>query len=349
MTFADGAKRGTGASSWFSAGNPNFNEKIVYYIAGGFFALVFLFTCFYSVDTDEMAVVLRFGKYASTEESGLHMKIPFWVDEAIKVKTKLILQEEFGFRSEFTRSGRTTYSTQNFDEESLMLTGDLNVADVEWIVQFQVSDPKKFLFRVRDPLTTVRDISQAIMRRVVGDRLVTDVLTVGRAAISSEAQRLMQEIMDQYDIGVHIVGVKMQDVNPPESVKPSFNEVNSAKQEQEQTINQAERSYNKQVPEAKGEAEQLVAEAQGYAATTINRAKGDAEKLDAVLREYQKAPDVTRRRLYLDAMQEVLQRVNQLVLVDEKAKGVLPLYSGGPTKPLVVPDSSSVPSPEPKK
>jgi membrane protease subunit HflK len=349
MALGDGAQRGKGGLAWFSTGNPNFNDRIVYYIIGGFFALIFLFTCFYSVDTDEQAVVLRFGQYVSTEESGLHMKMPFWVDEAIKVKTKLILQEEFGFRSEFSRSGRTNYSTDNFDEESLMLTGDLNVADVEWIVQFQVSDPKKFLFRVRDPLTTVRDISHAIMRRVVGDRLVTDVLTVGRAEISSEAQRLMQEIMDRYDIGVRIVGVKMQDVNPPESVKPSFNDVNSAKQEQEQTINQAERNYNKQVPEAKGEADQLIAEAQGYAATTVNRARGDAEKLDAVLREYQKAPDVTRRRLYLDAMQEVLQRVNQLVLVDEKAKGVLPLYSGGAVKPVVVPDSSAAPSPEPKK
>lgn len=313
----------------------NMGSGIAWAIVGAVFLLVLIFTSFFTVEPDEQAVVLRFGKYASTEEPGLHFKLPFGIDEAIKVKTKLILQEEFGFRTENIRGQRTTYTDARFDEESLMVTGDLNVADVEWIVQFQISDAEKYLFRVREPIQTVRDIAHAIMRRVVGDRLVTHVLTVGRAEISAETTKLMQETIDRYDIGIRIVAVKLQDVNPPEPVKPSFNDVNSAKQEQEQLINQAEKNYNKLVPEARGVGEKTVAEAEGYAASLVNRAQGDAEKFTAVLREYQKAPDVTRRRMYIDTMQDVLSRVENLTVVDADLKGVLPVFDG--TRPAVVP------------
>jgi membrane protease subunit HflK len=317
-----------GWKSWLPQGwSGDLSAMGGYYIALGVVSLVGILTSFYTVEADEQAVILRLGKYVSTEESGLHFKMPFFIDSAIKVKTKLILQEEFGFRTMDNRQGgRSTYSQERFDEESLMVTGDLNVADVEWTVQFQISDPQKYLFRVRDPITTLRDISHAVTRRVVGDRLVTDVLTVGRAAISAEATRVLQETMDRYDIGIRIVALKLQDVNPPEPVKPSFNEVNSAKQEQEQLVNQAEKSYNKIIPEARGTAEKMVQEAQGYAASVVNRAKGDAEKLDAVIREYQKAPDITRRRMYLDTMQDVFSRVENLTIVDENLKGVLPIF-----------------------
>jgi modulator of FtsH protease HflK len=321
--------------------NTNMQDKVAYWMISGVVGVVALFTSFYTVEPDEQAVILRFGRYVSTEESGLHFKIPFWVDSAIKVKTKLILQQEFGFRSLSSEGQRTAYSTQSFDEESLMVTGDLNVADVEWTVQFQISNPQKYLFRAKNPITTLRDISHAVTRRVVGDRLVTDVLTVGRAEISSEATQLLQETMDKYDIGIRIVAVKLQDVNPPEPVKPSFNEVNSAKQEQEQLINQAEKIYNQVVPEAKGAAAKMISEAEGYATSVENRAKGDSEKLDAIIREYRKAPEVTRRRLYIEAMQDVLGKVQNLTVVDEDLKGVLPVYDS--SKGNVVPvDSSSV-------
>jgi membrane protease subunit HflK len=337
------AKYQFGWRSWLPQGfNTNAQDKVAYYVVVGVLGLVTVFTSFYTVEPDEQAVILRLGKYVSTEESGLHFKIPFWIDSAIKVKTKLILQEEFGFRSTSSRGLRTEYSPERFDEESLMVTGDLNVADVEWTVQFQISDPQKYLFRVKDPLTTLRDMSHAVTRRVVGDRLVTDVLTVGRAEISAEATHLLQETMDKYDIGIRIVAVKLQDVNPPEPVKPSFNEVNSAKQEQEQLINQAEKTYNKVVPEMKGSAAKMISEAEGYAASVVNRAKGDSEKLDAVIREYRKAPEVTRRRMYLETMQDVLSKVDNLTVVDEGLKGVLPVFDGARPSTVVPVDAATV-------
>src|SRR5690606_35578573 len=157
-----------------------------------------------------------FGRYHSTMSPGLNLKLPFGIDQVIKVKTKLILQEEFGFRTQDVDGKRTSYSARGFQDESLMLTGDLNVADVEWITQFQISEPQKYLFNVRDPIQNIRDVSEAVMRRVVGDRLVNDVLTVGRTEIAAEAKILTQEILDSYDMGVRIVSIKLQDVNPPE-------------------------------------------------------------------------------------------------------------------------------------
>lgn len=285
-----------------------------------------IFGSFYTVQPDEEAVVLRFGQYLKTTSPGLHFKLPFGIDKSIKMKTKLILQEEFGFRTRSTQGKRTTYNDKGYDGESLMLTGDLNVADVEWITQFQISDPKKVLFHIRDPIENIRDISEAIMRRVVGDRLVNDVLTVGRTEIAAEAKSLTQEIFDRYDIGIRVVSIKLQDVNPPQAVKASFNEVNQAKQEQEQLINQAEKHYNKVIPEARGLAEQKIAEAEGYATALINRAKGDAERFTAVLKEYRRAPKITRERMYLEKMEQVLGKMTALTLIDSDVKGVLPVF-----------------------
>lgn len=284
---------------------------------------------FYTVQPDEEAVVLRFGKYLTTAPPGLHFKFPLGIDQAVKVKTKLILQQEFGFRTSSVEGRRTSYSDASYDTESLMLTGDLNVADVEWITQFQISEPQKFLFNIRDPIQNIRDISEAIMRRVVGDRLVTDVLTVGRTEIASEAKRLTQEVLDHYDMGVRVVSIKLQDVNPPEPVKPSFNEVNAAKQEQEQAINQAEKHYNDVIPEARGLAERKIAEAEGYATALVNRARGDAERFQAMLKEYRKAPKITRDRMYLETMEKVLKRMKDVTVVDSHVSGLLPVFSGG--------------------
>lgn len=290
------------------------------------------FTCFFTVEPDEETVILRLGKYRETVGPGLHFKLPFGIDKALKIPTERILQEEFGFRSHDTRSTPTTYSQQDYSQESLMVTGDLNVADVEWITQYQIADSMKFLFHTGNPIQNIRDISQAVMRRVVGDRLVTDVLTVGRIEIASEAQRLTQEVIDRYDMGVRIVSIKLQDVNPPDPVKPSFNDVNSAKQEQEQMINQAERAYNEQVPKARGEAEEQISTAEGYATAVLNRAKGDAEKFTLILTEYRKAPAITRRRIYLDTMEKLYPRFERITIVDENIKGLLPVFEGTESK-----------------
>jgi membrane protease subunit HflK len=287
------------------------------------------FSSFYTVQPDEEAVVIRFGKYIDTTQPGLHFKLPLGIDQVTKVKTKIVHQTEFGFRTRDLTSRRTSYTTNNLQEESLMLTGDLNVAEVEWVVQYQISDPFKYLFKTSDPIRNVRDVSESIMRRVVGDKMVTDVLTTGRVGIASEAKILMQEILNKYDLGILIKSIKLQDVNPPKVVQPSFNDVNAAKQEQEKMINQAEEAYNKVIPEAKGKAKKLISEAEGYAEALINRAEGDAEKFQAVYREYRKAPSITRKRIFLETMQSIFKNMDNLTIIDSKVKGLLPVYGQG--------------------
>lgn len=283
----------------------------------------------YTVQPSEEVVILRFGRYARTTSPGLHMKLPFGCEDAIKVSTKLVLQDEFGFRTiRVADNGATTYQKGDHAKESSMLTGDLNVADVEWIMQYQISDPRKYLFQAATPRQNIRDISEAIMRRVVGDRTVNEVLTTGRVEIASEAQRLTQEVLDRYDVGVRIVTVKLQDVNPPEGVRASFNEVNAAKQEQEQAINMAEEAYNKVIPEARGKAEETVSQAEGYATAAVNRAHGDAQRFTLTLQQYSLAPTITRERLYLETMQALFGKFHGVTVVDDGLKGLLPIFTG---------------------
>jgi membrane protease subunit HflK len=284
------------------------------------------FSSFYTVEPDEEAVVIRLGKYQTTTPPGLHFKIPFGIDNIIKVKTKIVHQTEFGFRTANSSTRRTTYSANNFDSESLMLTGDLNVAEVQWVVQFQISDPFKFIFQTSEPLTNIRDVSESIMRRVVGDKLVTEVLTTGRVAIAGKARELMQDVLDKYDMGVSIKTVKLQDVNPPELVQPSFNEVNSAKQEQEKMVNQAEEAYNKVIPEARGKAKKLISEAEGYKEAKINRAVGDTARFLSLYQEYKKAPQITKKRIYLETMEELYEAMEDITILDSKVKGLLPVF-----------------------
>jgi membrane protease subunit HflK len=292
------------------------------------FAASIVMSSFYTVQPSEEVVITRLGRYARTSPPGLHFKWPLGVEDAIIVRSKLVLQDEFGFRSkDVGQRGSTTYQTERFDKESLMLTGDLNVADVEWIVQYQISDPKKYLFHAQDPHQNIRDVAEAIMRRVVGDRTVNEVLTTGRVAIGIDAQRLMQEVLDKYDLGIRVVTVKLQDVNPPEVVKASFNEVNAAKQEQEQAINMAEEAYNKIIPEARGKADETVSEAEGYASAVVNHARGDSERFELTLKQYRLAPDITRKRLYLEAMETIFTRLEHLTIVDDGVKGMLPVFS----------------------
>jgi membrane protease subunit HflK len=210
-----------------------------------------------------------------------------------------------------------------------MLTGDLNVAEVEWIVQYRIKNAYDYLFKIKDAEETLRSMSEAVTRKVVGDRTVTGVLTKERVEIALEVQNKLQKLLDYFESGINIVTVKFQDVNPPEPVRPAFNDVNSAKQDKEKMINQAWESYNNRIPRAKGEASQLISEAEGYALKRVNRAQGDVALFSNVYREYRKAPGVTRRRLYLEAMNEVLPKIEQIYIVDEEQKAILPLLDLG--------------------
>ena len=290
--------------------------------------LAILATGIYSTGPDEVGIIRRFGKYVRTTQPGLHIKLPLNVEKVNNVKVKYIFKEEFGFRTR--KAGVVTqYSTREYFDESLMLTGDLNVLVVEWITQFKIKDPVKLLFNIRVPQITIRNISESVMRQVVGDHTVNEVLTTRRVEINLEVQDKLQEILDIYNSGIQIVTVKLQDVNPPDAVKPSFNEVNEAKQEKEKVINQAWEAYNKAVPKARGEAEKTIKEAEGYALNRINRAKGDAAKFLAVWQAYRNSKDVTKKRLYLEAMSVILPKAGNKFVVDSSEKSILPLLNLG--------------------
>lgn len=279
---------------------------------------------FYTVQPDEEAVVLRLGRYIGTRGPGLQFKVPFGVDQVYKLQTQQVLQEEFGFRTTATRGRTSEYSKVGFKEESLMLTGDLNIAEVEWVVQYQIADPYKFLFATSNPQKNIRDVSEAIIRRVVGDRLVNAVFE--RTGMATESRTLIQEILDYYDMGIRVVAIEFQDVLPPDLVRPSFNEVNAARQELEKLINQAEARYNKVIPEARGKAEQTVAQAEGRAQAIVNRARGEGERFNAMLVEYRRAPRVTKERFYIETMETVFSRLENLRVVDPQIKGLLPIF-----------------------
>jgi membrane protease subunit HflK len=290
--------------------------------------LVALFTTYYQVEPDEVGVVQRFGAYARTTDPGPHLKIPLFVETVTKVPVLRQLKMEFGFRT--VRAGRQSEFAPNTPQtraESLMLTGDLNVAEVEWIVQYRIKEPRQYLFHVRDVPGTFRDMAQAAMRQVVGDHSVDEVLTIGREAIAQKAKDELQRLCDLYGIGIEVQQLVLQDVNPPDPVKPAFNEVNQAIQEKERAINDAWAEFNRAVPLAKGQAEQMARAAEGYAVERVNNAEGDARRFEALLAEYQRAPAVTRRRLYLETLSQVLPKTGRKIILDEKAKGILPLLN----------------------
>jgi membrane protease subunit HflK len=290
--------------------------------------IIVVFTSFYTVGPEQMGVVLRFGRFVRSTDPGLHFKIPFGVESVIKVPVQRQLKEEFGFRT--IRAGvRTQYAERGYEGEANMLTGDLNAADVEWVVQYRIVDPFKFLFRVRNVNDTLRDMSEAVMRKVVGDRTVNEVLTVGRQEVSTLVEEQLQVLCDQYENGIKIEQVVLQDVNPPDPVKPSFNEVNEAQQEKERLINQAQAEYNAIIPRARGEALKAIQEAEGYYLDRVNRAQGDSARFVTLYESYRRAPDVTRTRIYLETMNEVLPKIQRKVVVDEDIRGLLPLMNLG--------------------
>ena len=298
--------------------------KRILFIILGIAVLVGLATSFYTVEADEIAVVLMFGKSVRQAEPGLHFKLPFGIEKAEKVQVRKVFKEEFGFRT-LKPGVRTQYDTGDFGDESLLLTGDLNIADVEWVVQYKINNPQKYLFSVRDPRQALRDLSESVTSRIIGDRTVTEVLTVGRIEIAAEVEKNLQALLDLYETGLDIANVTLQDVNPPEKVKSAFNAVNEAKQEKERLINEAWRDYNQSVPKSKGLAQQQISEAQGYALKRVNQAKGDADRFNSIRSEYQKAKEVTRQRLYLETMQEVLPLVKEIYIIDDKATAPIPI------------------------
>jgi membrane protease subunit HflK len=285
------------------------------------------FSSFYTVQPEERAVIKRFRAVVGISDPGLHFKLPWGIDGVQRVATERVLKQEFGFRTQAAdpRSDRTRYTAQQFEGESLMLTGDLNMIDVQWVVQYRIKDPIKFLYELRQSTRALRDISESVMRRVVGNRLGSDVLTVGRVEIQKQAQEGIQKVMDLYDAGIHIITVELQDVVPPKAVQPAFNEVNEARQERERMINEAQKRANQEIPRASGEALRLIAEAEGYATERVNRAQGESTRFSAVLKEYQQAPEVTRSRLYLETLSEVLPKVGRVLVVQENNLGPLPL------------------------
>jgi membrane protease subunit HflK len=290
-------------------------------------ALILVWTVWFTVQPEETGIVQRFGKVVRTAEPGLHFKLPYGIETVRTVPTARVLKEEFGFRT-LAAAERTRYAEKPYDKaESLMLTGDLNVIDVQWIVQYRIEDPIRYLFHVRNTDKTIRDVTEAVMRRVVGNRLGSDVLTVGRVGVSSEAKTEIQKILTDYETGVRLVTVELQDVTPPDTVKPAFNEVNESRQDRERTINEAQEQANKEIPKARGVATQSISKAEGYALERVNRARGEADRFQAILAEYEQAPEVTRRRLYLEAMGGFLAEQKGLYIVDAEQKALVPWLS----------------------
>ncbi len=305
---------------------PTLNPKAVVSLVFVAVLAALVWNMWFTVEPEEVGVVLRFGKYVREAPPGLNFKFPAPVETVIKVPVQRQLKEEFGFRTE-KAAVRTRYAPRDFKNEALMLTGDLNVAVVEWITQYRIRDPYKLLFRVRDVRTTFRDMNEAIMRQVVGDRDVNDVLTTGRQEIADQVKLQLQALCDQYETGITVDQIVLQDVNPPDPVKPSFNEVNQAQQEREKLINEALSEYNRVIPRARGQALQMIQEAEGYATERINRAKGDAFFFEALLTAYKKAPKVTRQRIFLETMDKVYPNLKNKIVIDDKIRSVLPLLS----------------------
>jgi membrane protease subunit HflK len=291
--------------------------------------ILIAWTAYYTVPSDSVAVVQRFGEFLKVAPAGLHFKLPLGIDAETIVPVKRQLKQEFGFT---TPGANDPYQSpdggiRDAKRETEMVTGDLNAALVEWVVQYRISDPVKFLFEVREPSETLRYVSESVMREVVGDRTVDEVITIGRQEIEFEALAKMQTLSTKYAMGISIDQVQLKNINPPRPVQESFNEVNQAQQEKEKLINEARRDYNKVIPLAEGEKDQRIREADGYRLKRINEAEGDVARFSALLAEYIKAPEVTRRRIYIETLQSVLPGIRSKIIIDEQTRGILPFLN----------------------
>ena len=317
-----------GIESYISKFDPKSTSKLIFWLFIALIVLIAASTSFYTVKADEQALILRFGKHVDTTNPGLHFKLPFGIDRKFAVPVKQIFKEEFGFRTH-SAGVRTQYDPNDQSQESLLLTGDLNIADVEWVVQYQIADPLKFLFSIRKPVAALRDLSESVTSLVVGDRTVTNVLTVGRASTQNDIEERLKQKLAEYNTGLKIVEVFLQEINPPETVKPAFNAVNEAKQEKERLINNALKDYNQVVPKASGLAKKLISEAEGYALQRVNEAQGDADRFNAIRAQYNKAKEVTRKRLYLETMSKILPSAQEVYIIDDKSNKPIPILQLG--------------------
>ncbi|MBM3296463.1 MAG: FtsH protease activity modulator HflK [Candidatus Aminicenantes bacterium] len=308
---------------------PRVSSRILKLIVAAAVLIILLWGSIYTIAPEETGVILRFGKFVRSTDPGLHLKLPLGIESLTKVPVQRQLKMEFGFRT--VRPGVVSEYrvTPEAAEEAIMLTGDLNVLVVEWIVQYKIKDPYKYLFKLRNAEATFRLMNEAVVRKIVGDNSVDEVLTVGRSRIAAEAKDQLQGLCDLYEIGIDVSQLIFQDINPPDPVKPAFNEVNQSLQEKERKINEAWSEYNQEIPRAQGEAEQTIRGAEGYAMERVNNALGDASRFTSVYREYVKAPSVTRRRLYLETIAEILPKLSKKVIFDENQKNILPLLSLG--------------------
>lgn len=293
-------------------------------IIPGIVVLAGAFTSYFTVPTDSEAVVLRFGKYNRTAAPGLNFKLPFWFETKEIIPVERRLKMEFGYGTEKSTNPFQS-RPQEYYEESSMITGDKNAAAVEWVIQYRISDPEAYLFKVRDPEETMRDAAESVMREVVGDRTVDEVITIGRESIATDALSGLEKLVNRYELGLKIESLQLKNVNPPREVQASFNEVNQAQQDKTKQINVAEGLYNKAVPKGKGEADQKISAAEGEKLQRVNEATGDAERFLALFEEYQKAPEITRQRLYLEKIQDVLPRLKNKFIMDGEANKPLPL------------------------
>ena len=304
---------------------PQFEKvsKNIRLIIGGLIVALLGFSTFFTVDPEEVGVVVRLGEFVETVEPGLNYKLPL-VDQVELVPVERQLKQEFGYRT--VQAGvQTQYQKAGYEDESLMLTGDLNLADVEWVVQYRINDPYSYLFKVRNAESTLSDISEAAMRQIVGDRTVNEVLTVGRAEVSIQVQELIQDLVTEYEMGITIEQVVLQDINPPNPVKPSFNAVNEAQQQRETLINQARADYNRVIPRARGQAEETIQRAEGYASERVNTAEGEVSRFNDLYTEYIKAPEVTKRRIFLETMEDIIPKMGKKIITDQNGNNVLPL------------------------
>ena len=303
------------------------NPRLVLTGIGALFLLVGVYSGIYQVPAESVAVVQRFGGYLKTETPGLHFKLPWGIDQVTLVEILRQQKLEFGFGTRGATNPYQYVDPREQEGEKTMVTGDLNTALVEWVVQYHISDPVAYVFNFREPVPTLRDLSQAVMREVVGDRTVDEVLTIGRQEMETKCAERLRELVAALDMGVRIDQIQLGNINPPSDVQASFSDVNRAKQEKESAINTASGNYYQIIPKARGEAEQKVKGAEGYAAKRVNEAEGDAARFKSVLAEYLKAPEVTKKRLYLETMGEVLSQVPGKIILDDKASSFLPLMN----------------------
>ena len=302
------------------------------------FAALTVFTCAFKVDQKEQAVVLRFGEYNRTVGPGLHFKLPYGLEKSLIVPTQTVQTMSFGYRTNTpgnTRGQSSSYSYKGYANESTMLTGDLNIVEAQWIVQYRIEDPRMWLFNVYNNEQTISDISRSVINQLVGDLPILSVMTSQRSVIETEAQVKLQQVLSSYDMGVRILTVKLQDVVPPAgNVQDAFEDVNKAIQDMNKLINEGKESYNSIIPAAQGEANRLIKEAEGYAAERVNSAKGDVARFESVRNEYEKSKEITGRRLYLETMEQVLENGSgKLTVVDSSVKGLLPVFGTAGTSP----------------